>query len=107
MVLKNQQELRNLFSFWKHFWILMKFNPGEKSLDLDGFFRGSKSDFPSARNMALRAEEYQRWWQLAQPVVRAGRLDGMDHGIGHVAEVVTMWGSLMAPDWMAKLVSWL
>lgn len=51
--------------------------------------------------MAQRAEEYQRWWQIAAPVVQAGRLDGMDNGIGHMAvEVVmdgdgTMWGPLV------------
>lgn len=32
--------------------------------------------------MAARADEYRRWWQLAAPVVKAGRLDRMEHGIG-------------------------
>lgn len=37
---------------------------------------------PVPRNMAARAEEFRRWWQLAAPVVKAGRLDGMKNGIG-------------------------
>ena len=46
--------------------------------------------------MAQRAEEYQRWWQIAKPVVKAGRLDGMDNGIGHLATGGgTMWGPLV------------
>lgn len=42
-------------------------------------YRWTSANF---QNMAQRAEEYQRWWQIAAPVVQAGRLDGMDNGIG-------------------------
>eukprot|EP00435_Cladocopium_sp_Y103_P054757 s480_g17.t5 len=42
-------------------------------------YRWTSANF---QNMAQRAEEYQRWWQMAAPVVQAGRLDGMDNGIG-------------------------
>ncbi|CAL1143972.1 unnamed protein product [Cladocopium goreaui] len=49
-------------------------------------------------NMAQRAEEYQRWWQIAAPVVQAGRLDGMDNGIGHMAVEVVMVQCLETVD---------
>jgi L-rhamnose mutarotase len=70
-------------------------------MDSHGFL----SNFPStsspsqaaSRNMAQRAEEYQRWWQIAAPVVQAGRLDGMDNGIGHMAVEVGQVGQWAAP----------
>ncbi|CAK9022325.1 unnamed protein product [Durusdinium trenchii] len=42
-------------------------------------YRWTSANF---QNMAARADEYRRWWQLAAPVVKAGRLDRMEHGIG-------------------------